>query len=210
MKKVFLFMSGFQFAARGLLVGFALLLCNSAAAQNLLGNPSFESPLAAGATNWTIHYVHGSPDDFTIKDRTTSADRRRAQQANTRGLHFRPSTSKMSHAYASQTLSGLQVGHTYHVSSWIGCESRDFGNAPTTYRVYFEAIGGLGPVRSPDAPNVPGDANQPPSGESYTIDQTPDASGKIEIRLHFEKFRFCTYDKLVLINGYFDDLSVTY
>jgi hypothetical protein len=102
------------------------------------------------------------------------------------------------------------VGHTYHRSGSIGCESRDFGNAPITYRVYFEAIGGLGTVRSPDAPNVAGDADNPPSRASYTIDQTPDAAGKIEIRLHMDKFRFCTYDKLVLINGYFDEFSVTY
>ena len=204
-------MRGYHFAAHGLLFAFALFFSNSAGAQNLLGNPAFESPIGVGTTNWTIHYdIQGGPDDFAIKDRTTSADRRRAQQGNTSGLHFRPSTSQLSHAYASQTISGLQVGHTYHISGWIACESRDFGNASITYRVYFEAIGGLGTVSSPDAPNVAGDANNPPSGDSYTIDQTPDASGKIEIRLHFDKFRFCTYDKLVLINGYFDDFSLTY
>jgi hypothetical protein len=210
MKKSVLSLSGFLFAAYGLLPGFPLLFCNSAGAQNLLGNPSFESPLGVGATNWTIVYLDGGPDDFRIKDRTTSADRYRAQQGNTRGLHFRPSTSKMSHAYATQTISGLQPGHTYHISGWVGCESRDFGNAPITYRVYFEAIGGLGTVRSPDAPNVGGDANNPPSSATYTIDQTPDAAGKIEIRLQFHKYRFCTYDKLVMINGYFDDFSATY
>jgi hypothetical protein len=87
-------------------------------------------------------------------------------------------------------------------------ESASFNNAPDTYRIFFEAIGGQGTggvVGSPDGPNAPGT-----SGAVYSIYQTPDAEGKIEIRLHLHKFRWCTYSKLILINGYFDDFSVTY
>jgi hypothetical protein len=63
-------------------------------------------------------------------------------------------------------------------------------------------------VSSGDAPNVTGDANNPPSWGSFTIYQKPDADGKIEIRLHCDKNRGCNYDKLILINGYFDDFAV--
>ena len=202
----------FKIAVQGFTLGACLLIGGWAVAQpNLLGNPSFESPLGVGTTNWTIKYAHGGPDDWTIKDRTTSASRYRSQILNDRGLHFRPSNNRVMHAYASQTLSGLQVGRTYTITGSMGCESRDFGNGPITYRLWFEAIGADGTggvVSSPDAPNTPGDANQPPSWGSFTIYQKPDADGKIEIRLHCDKNRGCNYDKLILINGYFDDFAV--
>ncbi len=173
-----------QSAVRALVLGFGLWLCGSVnAQQNLLGNPSFESPLGVGTTNWTIHYIQGGPDDFEIKDRTTAAATNRPAQDNDRGIHFRPSTWKLAHAYFSQTISGLQAGHSYKVTGSIWGESATFNNAPTTYRVYFEAIGGLGTVSSPDAPNAPGS-----SRAVYSIYQTPDADGKIEIRLQFDKF----------------------
>jgi hypothetical protein len=129
------------------------------------------------------------------------------QQRNDRGLHFRPNTWKIVHAYASQTISGLQVGHTYTITGYMGCESPAFNNGPTTYRVYFEAIGGLGTVTSPDAPIDPDNA---PSWDQFTIQQKPDADGKIEIRLHFDKYDWATYGKNVVINGYFDEFSVIY
>ena len=190
---------------QGLLFGFGFLICGSASAQNLLGNPSFESPLGPAATNWTIKYVHGGPDDFAIKDRTTSAATNRPAQYNDRGLHFRPSNEKLMHAYATQTISGLQAGHSYSISGRVWGESPGFNGASGIYRVYFEAIGGQGTARSPDAPVDPGS-----SRAIYTITQTPDADGKIEVRLHMDKFSWCNYDKCVVINGYFDDFWVLY
>lgn len=210
MKRTFLSLPHNRLAALALLVGVGMLPGASASAQNLLGNPSFESPLGVGTTNWTIHFIQGCPDDFEIMDRTTAAATNRVKQYNDRGLHFRPSTWKLAHAYASQTISGLQAGHSYTITGNIGTETRTFGNAPTTFKVYFEAIGGLGTVSSPNAPfAAPSDA-APPERAVETIHQTADADGKIEIRLHFDKYAWCTYSKLVLCNGYFDEFSVTY
>jgi hypothetical protein len=195
-----------QLAAVGLVLSLEGVFCGSASAQNLLGNPSFESPLAPVATNWTIKYLLGCPDDFAIKDRTTSASLfNRAAQNNDRGLHFRPSNEKIMHAYATQTVSGLQAGHTYTITGRVWGESPGFSGASGIYRVYFEAIGGQGTARSPDAPVDPGS-----SREIYSITQTPDANGKIEVRLHMDKFDWCNYDKCVVINGYFDDFSLVY
>ena len=198
----------------GLALGLTLLLgAMTAGAQNRLGNPSFESPLGVGTTNWTLRYVQGGSEDWVVKDRTTAASRYRSQILNDRGLHFRPSNNRVMHVYATQTLYNLQTNHTYTISGSLTCESRDFGNGPTTYHVWFEAIGAEGEngvVASPDGPNVPGDASTGPTWATYTIYQKPDASGKLELRLHCDKYRGCNYDKLVLINGYFDEFSVTY
>jgi hypothetical protein len=206
MKNTLPSISRYQLAAAGLLLGIGFLVCGSASAQSLLKNGDFEQPL--GTTNWTIHYVRGGPESFEIKDRTTTADHHRAQQINTRGLHLRPSECKLAHAYFSQTISNLVAGHTYNVSGWMNWEggaTSGFGNAPTTYRIYFEAIGGLGTARSPDYPDTNGDVFT-----QYFLTQKPDANGNIEIRLHLDKFGWCNYDKLVMVNGYFDDFSVTY
>ena len=56
-------------AVLGLLLGVGILISASASAQNLLQNGDFAQPL--GPTNWTIGYLHGGPDDFDIKDRTS-------------------------------------------------------------------------------------------------------------------------------------------
>lgn len=206
-------LSRYKFAAPGMVVGFVCLLAGSASAQNLLGNPSFESPLGTGATNWTVGYLQGGPDDFEIKDRTTVADRKRSQLGNTRGAHFRPVTDKLAHAYFTQTVTNLTPGHAYTVSGWVlweGGQGSGFGNAATAYRVYFEAIGGLGRVASPNAASEFDGTNWVDQWHQYSLTQTADANGRIEIRLHLDKFGWCTYDKLILINGYFDDMSVTY
>lgn len=192
-------------AIRGWLLGFAVLACVSASAQNLLKNGDFEQPL--GPTNWTVVYVQGSADDFEIKDRTTVADKNPSLQQNKRGGHFRPCTDWDAHAYFTQTVTNLMPGHAYTVEGdvrWHGGTATGFGNAAITYRVYFEAVG-QGTSRSPDVPDDGSDG-----WHHYSLTQMPDASGKIEVRLHLNKFRFCTYDKLILINGYFDNFSVTY
>lgn len=182
------------------LFGFFLFLSVSANAQNLLKNGDFEQPL--GPTNWTVVYVQGGPDDFEIKDRTTAADKNPATQQNTRGGHLRPCTDWDAHAYFSQTVTNLVPGHTYTVQGDLRWHREDFGNAAITYRVYFEAVGQT-VARSPDVPDSE-------SWSHFSVTLTPDANGKIEVRLHLDKYRFCTYDKLPFINGYFDNFSVTY
>jgi hypothetical protein len=189
----------YNLAAQGLVLGFACLVCASASGQ-LLKNGNFEQPL--GPTNWTVVYVQGGPDDFEIKDRTTVADRQSTQQQNTRGAHLRPCTFKDAHAYFSQTVTNLVAGHSYTVQGDLRWHRGDFNNASITYRVYFEAVG-QSVARSSDVPDSE-------SWSHYSLTQTPDASGKIEVRLHLDKFRGSTYDKLTFINGYFDNFSVTY
>jgi hypothetical protein len=203
MKRVVLPSHRLLHLAGRLLLGSCLIIGCSGSAQNLLTNGDFELPL--GTTNWTIHYVHGGSQDYAIKDRTIAAARDRSQLINTRGLHFRPSMEKLAHAYASQTISGLEADHSYTIKGYIWGESSTWNQAPTTYRVYFEAIGALGTVKSPEVSVAPGS-----SYTLYTITQKPDANGKIEVRLHHDKFDWCNYDKLVECNGYFDDFSVTY
>ena len=209
MKNAFRLAHLLKIAAQVLLVGSCFLLGSSVSAQqNLLGNPSFESQLGVGTTNWTVVYVQGGPNDFEIKDRTTVADRNPAALQNTRGAHLRARTNKDAHAYFSQTVTNLVPGHAYTVEGdvrWHGGSANGFGNAPIIYRVYFEAIGGQNPARSPDVPddNIDGWLH-------YSVTQTPDAGGKIEVRLHLDKFRFCIYDKMTMINAYFDNFSVTY
>jgi hypothetical protein len=208
MKHTLVLSCRFRAAALVTLCCCCLLDGGAASAQNLLGNPAFESPLAVGATNWTVVYVQGGPNDFEIKDRTTVADRNQDGIANTRGAHLRARTNKDAHAYFTQTVTNLVPGHSYTVEGdvrWHGGTANGFDNAAITYRVYFDALGGQAPARSPDVPDDGIDG-----WLHYSLSQTPDANGKIEVRLHLEKFRFCTYDKMTMINAYFDNFSVTY
>jgi hypothetical protein len=204
MNNTFMSISRHQIAAAGLLLGLILLIGVPASAQNLLNNGDFGQPL--GPANWTVAYVHGGPDDFEIKDRTTIADRHRVNQTNSRGGHLRPSTDKLAHAYFTQTITNLVPGHTYTLTGQMKWEGPfEFGNAAVTYRVYFEAIGGLGTARTEDLPDTGFD-----QWAQYSLPQTADANGKIEVRLHLDKFSWCIYDKLPFINGYFDEFSLTY
>ena len=208
MKRKLLLPRHFRAAALITLSYCCLLAVGVASAQNLLGNPAFESPLGVGATNWTVVYVQGGPNDFEIKDRTTVADRNQDGINNARGAHFRARTNKDAHAYFTQTVTNLVPGHAYTVEGdvrWHGGSASGFGNAAITYRVYFDALGGQAPARSPDVPDDGIDG-----WLHYSVTQTPDADGKIEVRLHLDKFRFCIYDKMTLINAYFDNFSVTY
>jgi len=186
----------------GLFVGLILLIGVTAGAQNLLKNGDFQQPL--GATNWTVGYLHGGPDDFEIKDRTGIASRFASATSTDLGGHLRPQTDKLAHAYFSQTVTNLEPGHSYTISGWMKWVGpSEFGNASTTYRVYFEAIGGGGVARTPNLDDTT-------QAGVFNLNQTPDAEGKIEVRLHLDKFGWCIYDKLPFCNAYFDDLSLTY
>ncbi len=193
-------------------------------AQNLLRNADFEQPL--GPTNWTVVYVHGGPDDFEIKDRSRGGARR---PSTLYGAYFRPLTSKLAHAYFTQTVTNLTPGHVYQ---FVGHMKEDWWKAPDDalrdkYLVYIELIGGQGaPLPDgrfsvlatnnlTDSSGNP-DANIDPPYTYPTIiwrpfyaQQIPDSNRRIEVRLHYNKVGFTIYDKLWTMAGSFDDLSLT-
>jgi len=184
------------------LLGISFFVCVSASAQNLLNNGDFEQPL--GPTNWTLGYLHGGPDDFEIKDRTGISDYNAGSTSTTTGGHLRPQTDKLAHGYFTQTVTNLVPGHSYTISGWMRWVGpSEYGGASGTYRVYFEAIGGGGTARTLDLTDTT-------QAGTFTLNQTPDANGKIEVRLHLDKFGWCIYDKLPFCNAYFDNFSLTY
>jgi hypothetical protein len=207
-------------AAQGLLFGSSFLLCVSAGAQvNQLRNGDFESaPIGVGSptTNWSVLYLKGCADDFEIKDRTRSASIRAAWY----GAELRPRTQKPIHAAFTQTKTGLLKDHQYTVAGQMWSERAAYGD----YVVYMEAIGGTGELL-PDgrrsllltntvdgtvyAKGVRTD-NNAPSFEEYSGKQTPDASGNIEVRLHYWATTFRVYDKLWAEATYFDDITLYY
>jgi hypothetical protein len=215
--------SSHKIAVQGLLLCFGFLISGQAsAATNLLSNGEFESP--QGPTNWTLGYLWGGPADFEIKGRTTQGSR--SWNSGDFGGHFRPSGTKLAHSYFSQTVSNLTANHAYNVSGYM---REDWWSNPAEkafrdkFLVYIEAIGGQGdpttdgrfkmiatndfdPDSNIDAPyTYPTDV-----WREFKTKQKPDTNGTIEIRLHFNKVGFATYDKLPVMNGYFDSVALTY
>jgi hypothetical protein len=214
-----------QRLSSGLVFGLALGLCIRAGAQNLLKNGDFEQPL--GRTNWTVAYLRGGPDDWEIKDRSRGGTRRAAWY----GGYFRVLSQKLAHACFTQTVSNLTVGHTY---DFVGHMKEDWWKGVddpkrTAYLVYIELIGGQGSplecgdnrfsvIATNDLTNSAGDSDtdiDPPYTYPTTIwrpffaQQTPDANGKIEVRLHYNKVGYTTYDKPWISAASFDDLVLT-
>jgi len=222
---------GCQLAVQGSLLVFALLLCGSARAQNLLQNGEFESPV--GPTNWTVLYLHGGADDFEIKDRTTAGSR--SWGSGDFGGHFRAYTRKIAHACFTQTVTNLTPGHQYTISGYM---QEDWWRDPLDgvpehydpvedgkrekFLVYIEAIGGLGNPTSDGRASTNAVNPEPVYTNAdcavyatayiaeYSVKQIPDADGKIEVRLHLNKLGWTTYDKFTVLNGYFDSVSLTY
>lgn len=204
-----------KFAAQTLLLSFAFLLCGSASAQ-LLKNGDFEQPL--GPTNWTVLYLHGGPDDFQIKDRCRDGSRSGAWF----GGYFRPITQKVAHACFTQTVTNLTPDHVYNFSGYM---TEGWWKAPddalrNQFLVYIEVIGGQGnPLAdgrfsvlavATDTSNLDAPYTYPNNTWlQFTTQQTPDANRKIEVRLHYNKINFCIYDKTYIMQGAYDDISLT-
>jgi hypothetical protein len=223
--------SSYKIAVQGLLLCFAFLIPGQAsAATNLLGNGEFESPL--GTTNWTLGYLWGGPADFEIKGRTTQGSRgwyvwvNGVKVTSDFGGHLRPAGNKLAHAYFTQTVSNLMANHAYTVSGYM---REDWWSNPTEkafrdkFLVYIEAIGGQGTAMTDGRASMIATNDLDPDSNidapyTYPTDiwrefftkQKPDTNGTIEIRLHLNKVGFVSYDKLPVMNGYFDSLSLTY
>jgi len=209
-------------------LGLSFLLCVAAVAQNYVKNPEFESPL--GTTNWTLGFIRGGPPDFEIHDRTTAASRGWAY--GDFGAQFRPFHNKLAHAYFTQTVTNLTPDHPYTVSGWM---SEDWWSSPpsgssydpvrdgkrNSFLVYIEAIGGQGsPTADGRFSRLATNAAPPYTNADvaiyatanwaqYTVRQTPDTNGKIEIRLHLDKLSWDLTYYLYVMNGYFDSISLT-
>ena len=214
-----------QHAWHGWVLGLALLVGASAGAQNFLKNGDFEQPL--GPTNWTVGYLHGGPDDWQIKDRSRGGSRRAAWY----GGYFRVLTLKLAHAYFTQTVSNLTSGYAYN---FVGHMKQDWWKTDdplrSKYLVYIELIGGQGtPLPCGDgrfsviATNNLTDSSDEPEPNidpPYTYptiiwrpfyaQQTPDANGNIEVRLHYNKISYTIYDKTWSSAASFDDCSLTW
>jgi hypothetical protein len=220
MKSNCLLPHGYHLGALGLALSVALLFCASASAQvNLLKNGNFESaPIGVGpTTNWSVLYLKGCPDDFEIKDRTRSASNGSSSTKWYGGM-FRPRTQKPIHACFTQTVTSLTQNHPYSVNGSMWMERADKNQVI----VYIEAIGGRGNLQ-PDGRRslfltnvVDGTfyaygkltSQSAPIFEGYSEIQTPDASGKIEVRLHYWAQTFRTYDKMWQEATYFDDITL--
>ncbi len=213
---------------RASLLGCALLLSQSAGAQNLLKNGDFEQRL--GPTNWTVKYLHGDADDFEIKNRIRAASMY-PQGSATKfyGACFRPLTLKLAHAYFTQTVTNLTPDHVYQ---FTGNMWEDWWKAPNDalrdkMLVYIEVIGGQGTplpdgrfslIATNDFTDSNGNADANIDApytyatgiwRPFYAQQIPDTNRQIEVRMHYDKVGFAIYDKTWTSAAYYDDISLT-
>jgi hypothetical protein len=233
-----------QSAVQALVLGLGLCWCGSVSAQNLVKNPGFESPIGTNAYgnfqgganfplgtttggevydpswkatwNWMVAYSWGGPADFELKERCSTA------HSGDWSARFRPAHDKLAHAYYTQTITNLQVGHSYAVSGWM-MEDRWKGVTDPLrdeMLVYLEAVGGQGTPTADGrfavlaVATVQSNLDAPYTYPSttwlqFTNRQIPAADGTIEIRLHHNKRGWVLADKLERMGAYFDDISLT-
>jgi len=228
MKRQFFSLPFNRLTVRALVLGAGLLLGVSAGAQNLLKNYNFEQRL--GPTNWTVGRLFGGESDFEIENRIRGASMY-AQGSATKffGACFRPLTLKLAHAYFSQTVSNLTPGHVYQF--W-GNMREDWWKAPDDalrdkMLVYMEVIGGQGTplvagrfsmIATNDFTDSAGNTDTNIDApftyatgiwRPFLAQQTPDADGRIEVRLHYNKVGFAIYDKTWTSAAYYDDIYLT-
>jgi hypothetical protein len=203
-KYLFPFLRRLRVTTQLLLPGFAVLVGFSASAQqNLLNNPGFENPISTEptvTTNWTVMYVNCGPPDYFPADRTVYRS-----HSGTFGGLLRPSTDGVSHAYFTQTVSGLLPGTNYVASAWMAWDG--ISGQTGKYNVYLQTVGGLGSIGNPPT-NVTTTATT--DFNQYFVTNTADANGKIEVQLHLDRFSPSTCcDKVFGLFGLFDDVSLT-
>jgi hypothetical protein len=203
--------------ARGLLL--VALAANCSLAQNFVKNPDFEEPL--GPDNWTIVYVYPSgPADFLVAGRTTMASKDivggtwdggwygSTNYWSKFGGHFQPNHVGLVHAYFRQVVSGLQPGASYACGAWM-VQYTSSGNANHLAQVYLETIG----TTTKSTPIVTANAyNNPGAWALYSVTNTANANGEIELRLHYNKTVTISYAnnpwEYRNCHGFFDHVSV--
>ncbi len=192
------------------LLGFGLmvLLCGSAAAQNLLKNGGFESPfpVADPTAGWAIVFPGGASGDYAdwaIAGQTKAASR----TSSGHGAHLRPNNWGTVHAYFTQVVTNLTPGAVYRLDierMRSNFKYTDEGGATALQKVYAAMISGI----SSNAVHGYSTNNGP---HSLTI--TCAISGRIEVQLHNYK-RYMTNEgaedmKHAKCSAWFDDISLT-
>ena len=203
MKSTFQSLTRYPVALQELLVGVVLFGAVSIQAQNLLQNGDFEQPL--GPTNWTVVYPYGGPGDMSIVDRTTFSAR---NYGSGFGGHIRSVHDGNCEVYLSQTVSNLAPGN-YTLSGYMKYWEYTF-ELNDKFDVYFEAVGGQGTNKSPNITAMD-DANLKTNSDYhlYSVTNTPDANGRIEVRLRMNQRTTTCCDKLYYKNAMWDDMSLT-
>jgi hypothetical protein len=219
--------------AAGLLLDLILLAAGSAQAQNFVKNPDFEEPL--GPDNWTIVYTNvtdGSvplanrptncgPNDFMIAGRTTMAHKDMAKPDSAAwdgtgtnywskfGGHFAPNHTWLMHAYFKQVLTNLTPFAQYQVSAWMAQMTKNDAFLDRA-QVYMEVLGGAAGNVARKTPYVTANCHNNPAGwQIYSVTNSASSSGRLEIRLHFNKNQVIaeTWEYRNL-NAFYDHVSV--
>jgi hypothetical protein len=180
-----------------------------------------------------VGYIRGGPPDFEIQDRTTAAANHGDGWGHGDfGAHLRPFHNKLAHAYFTQTVTNLTPGHVYTLT---GQMKEDWWSDPPSgspydpngdgkrdaFLVYIEVLGGLGTPTSggrcsiiatnpaPAYTNADVAIYATSSWCNYRAQQTPDTNRSIEVRLHLDKLSWELTYYLLVMNAYFEDLSLT-
>ena len=188
-------------------LAFALFLCASASAQNLLNNFSFEDPIdppgSPGLTNWALVFAYGGPADFAYTDRTTEGCKSTdpTYPGGSWGAAFRPLHDSYAHAYHHQIVTNLTPGTRYLLSGYM---HTGFDNPK--FSVYIAMFGG------PDGTTVVSN-RATTTRTQYFMTNTASADGRIEVRVGLNKHD--TYVSSVAdvkwakSEGWFDVFSLT-
>jgi hypothetical protein len=196
MKMKFLSPFRCRLAGLALLLGFAFFADDSTQAANPVVNPAFDNPFVfGGVTNWSVGYIYGGPGDFCVKGRCTAARNNAAGY----GAGFKPWHDSLIHAYFKQTVTNLAPNARYALTSWVNHPGDTSDGHWPKLKVFIESIGGMGSVAS--------DPVSTAGWQSVTVTNRADASGKFEIRLHFDKDQY-SVEKWFYIDCWFDDVSL--
>jgi hypothetical protein len=115
----------------------------------------------------------------------------------------------MPHCYLKQVVTGLTPLASYECGAWMVLMTR--GAWATMIQVYMEVLGGAAGNISRKTPYVTDNANNNPGGwKRYVVTNTASASGKLEIRLHYNviearPLKIWEYRNL---DAYYDHVSV--
>lgn len=177
------------------LIAALVVLAAGQASANLLINPGFED----GTTGWDLVILpYSEGTGFSISDATATA-----AYEGSMGAQFQvPTTNNFTvHGYFRQVVSGLTPGAEVTVSAWIRYAPLAGYNRVDKYWAYLQTIGGQGSKVAP-AQNTA----VPLAWTQYTITQTADANGQVDIRLGMNKYATTAAKQC---DAFFDSASVT-